>query len=136
MTAWAIAHDSRWKCAIVSDGAVDWKQTYDLAGAGNLAWTRDSLGGSPSDAQSADLYRDGSPITYAAQVKTPTLIFSGTADSTVPATESFELYHALNERNVPVRFVAIPTAHHFPSDPVRIESYDRITLNWLDHYLR
>jgi dipeptidyl aminopeptidase/acylaminoacyl peptidase len=136
MTAWIIGHDTRWKCAIVSDGMVDWKQEYDLSSDGNQAWARDSLGGSPADPASAALYRDGSPITYADAMRTPTLIFSGTADATVPITESYALYHALADRKIPVRFVAIPTAHHFPSDPVRIESYYRITFDWLDHYLQ
>ena len=136
MTAWIESHDARWKCAIVSDGMIDWKAEYDLSSTGNLAWARDSLGGTPADAASAALYRDGSPITYVANVRTPTLIFSGTADATVPATESYELYHALADRNVPVRFVAIPTAHHFPSDPVRIERYYQITFDWLDRYLQ
>jgi dipeptidyl aminopeptidase/acylaminoacyl peptidase len=136
LTAWIVGHDARWKCAIVSDGALDWLQTYDLSGAGNLAWTRDSLGGSPADPAAAPLYRDASAIAYAAAMKTPTLIFSGTADAVIPASESYELYHALKDRHVPVRFVAIPATHHFPTDPVRIESYWRITLDWLDRYLR
>ncbi|GAC1414745.1 MAG: S9 family peptidase [Candidatus Velthaea sp.] len=136
LTAWLIGHDTRWRCAIVSDGMVDWKEEYDLSSDGNMAWARDSLGGGPADPTAAALYKDGSPITYVDAVKTPTLIFSGTADATVPITESYSLYHALADRNVPVRFVAIPTAHHFPSDPVRIERYYRITFDWLDHYLR
>jgi hypothetical protein len=34
-----------------------------------------------------------------------------------------------------VRFVAIPGAHHFPTDPVHIEGYDRVTLDWVERYL-
>jgi dipeptidyl aminopeptidase/acylaminoacyl peptidase len=135
MTTWLIGHEHIWKAAVVGDGMVDWLQEYNDSAAGNMAWTRDSLGGTPMDAASADLYRSGSPITYAAQITTPTLIISGTADQTVPATESYELYHALHDRGIPVRFVAIPQAHHFPSDPVHIEGYDRVTLDWVDRYL-
>jgi dipeptidyl aminopeptidase/acylaminoacyl peptidase len=135
MTTWLIGHDHRWKAAVVGDGMVDWLTEYDESAAGNLAWTRDSLGGTPMDPAAADLYRTGSPITYAAQITTPTLIISGTADGTVPAAESYELYHALNDRGVPVRFVAIPGAHHFPTDPVHIEGYDRVTLDWVERYL-
>ena len=136
MTAWLIGHDARWRCAVVGDGAVDWTETYDLSSTGNLAWARDSLGGSPWDPGMAAIYRDGSPITYFASMKTPTLIISGTADSQVPASESYELYHALADNHVPVRFVAIPTAFHFPSDPVRIEGYYRVTMEWIDKYMR
>jgi dipeptidyl aminopeptidase/acylaminoacyl peptidase len=135
MTSWLIGHEHIWKAGVVGDGMVDWLQEYDESAAGNLAWTRDSLGGTPADAAAADLYRTGSPITYAAQMTTPTLIISGTADETVPATESYELFHALNDRGVPVRFVAIPAAHHFPADPVHIEGYFHVTLDWLERHL-
>jgi dipeptidyl aminopeptidase/acylaminoacyl peptidase len=135
MTTWLIGHEHIWKAAVVGDGMVDWLQEYDDSAAGNLAWTRDSLGGTPMDPASAELYRAGSPITYVSQITTPTLIISGTADETVPATESYELYHALNDRGVPVRFVAIPRAHHSPTDPAHIEGYNRVTLDWVERYL-
>jgi hypothetical protein len=47
MTGWNIGHDTHWRCAVLGDAAVDWLEAYDLSGTGNLAWTRDSLGGSP-----------------------------------------------------------------------------------------
>jgi dipeptidyl aminopeptidase/acylaminoacyl peptidase len=131
MTAWLISHQHFWRCAVVADGAVDWTEEYELSAAGNLAWTRDSLGGSPWDRQSAALYRTGSPITYAADITTPTLILSGTDDTTVPITESFALYHALRSRHVPVRFIAIPGAHHSPQDPVHRELYYRAIDEWV-----
>jgi dipeptidyl aminopeptidase/acylaminoacyl peptidase len=135
MTAWLISHQHLWRCAVVADGAVDWTEEYELSGAGNLAWTRDSLGGSPWDPQSAALYRTGSPITYAEQITTPTLILSGTADITVPIAESFALYHALSTRHVPVRFIGIPGAPHSPHDPVHRERYYRAIDKWVVKYL-
>jgi len=131
MTAWLISHHHFWRCAVVADGAVDWTEEYELSAAGNLAWTRDSLGGGPWDKQSAALYRTGSPITYAADITTPTLILSGTDDTTVPITESFALYHALSSRHIPVRFIAIPGAHHSPQDPVHRELYYRAIDEWV-----
>ncbi len=136
MTAWLIAHQHFWRCAVVADGAVDWTEEYELSGAGNLAWTRDSLGGSPWNPHSAALYRSGSPITYAGQITTPTLILSGTADTTVPITESFALYHALASRHVPVRFIGIPGAFHSPQDPVHRELYYRAIEDWVVAHLR
>ncbi len=47
MTGWIIGHDSRWRCAVIADGALDSCAAYDLSAAGNLALTRDSMGGSP-----------------------------------------------------------------------------------------
>ena len=131
MTAWLITHQHFWRCAVVADGALDWTEEYELSGAGNMAWTRDSLGGSPWDKQSAELYRSGSPITYAGDISTPTLILSGTDDFTVPITESFALYHALSSRHVQVKFIGIPGAHHSPQDPVHRELYYRAIDEWV-----
>ena len=135
MTAWLISHQHFWRCAVVADGALDWTQEYELSGAGNLAWTRDSLGGSPWDEASAALYRTGSPITYAGEIVTPTLILSGTDDKTVPITESFALYHALASRHVPVKFIGIPGAHHSPQDPVHRELYYGAIVDWVAAHL-
>ncbi|MGH8161456.1 MAG: prolyl oligopeptidase family serine peptidase [Gammaproteobacteria bacterium] len=135
MTAWLISHQHFWRCAVVADGAVDWTEEYELSGTGNLAWTRDSLGGTPWDKQSAKLYRTGSPLTYAGQITTPTLILSGTADLVVPITESFGLYHALASRHVPVKFIGIPGAHHTPQDPVHLELYYQAISQWVKKYL-
>ncbi|MDE2449179.1 MAG: S9 family peptidase [Gammaproteobacteria bacterium] len=131
MTGWLISHEHFWRCAVVADGALDWTEEYELSGAGNLAWTRDSLGGGPWDKQSAGLYRSGSPITYAGDINTPTLILSGTDDVTVPITESLALYHALSSRHVPVKLIGIPGAHHSPQDPVHRELYYRAIDEWV-----
>jgi dipeptidyl aminopeptidase/acylaminoacyl peptidase len=131
MTAWLISHQHFWRCAVIADGAVDWTQEYELSAAGNLAWTRDSLGGGPWDPQSAALYRTGSPMTYAGDITTPTLILSGTDDVTVPITESFALYHALSSRGIPVKFIGIPGAHHSPQDPIHRELYYRAIDDWV-----
>ncbi|TAN04519.1 MAG: S9 family peptidase [Rhodanobacteraceae bacterium] len=135
MTTWLIGHQHFWRCAVVADGAVDWTEEYELSGTGNLAWARDSLGGTPWDADSAALYRTGSAITYAGQITTPTLILSGTADVVVPITESFALYHALASRHVPVRFIGIPGAHHTPQDPVHLELYYQAIDRWVVKHL-
>jgi dipeptidyl aminopeptidase/acylaminoacyl peptidase len=134
VTGWLISHQHFWRCAVVADGVLDWTEEYELSGAGNLAWTRDSMGGSPWEEESAELYRTGSPITYAGDITTPTLIFSGTADVTVPITESFALYHALASRHVPVKFIGIPGGHHSPQDPVHRELYYEAINTWVvDH---
>ncbi len=135
MTTWLISHQHFWKCAVVADGAVDWTQEYELSGEGNMAWTRDSLGGTPWSPQSAKLYVAGSPISYASQITTPTLILSGTDDTTVPITESFALYHALQARGTTVQFVGIPGAHHTPQDPVHLQLYYERIVRWVVRYL-
>jgi dipeptidyl aminopeptidase/acylaminoacyl peptidase len=136
MTAWLIGHEHFWRSAVVADGMVDWRQEYNFSAAGNLAWTRDSLGGTPTDLAAAQLYVGGSPITYVRSVTTPTLILSGTADETVPITESYELYHALRDRGVPVQFIGIPGAHHSPSKPEQVDRYYAAILDWVAGHMQ
>lgn len=134
MTSWLIGHEHIWRSAVVADGVTDWREEYDLSAAGNLAWTRDSLGGTPMDPAAAPLYASGSPITYADAITTPTLILSGTSDETVPITESFELYHALHDRRVPVRFIGIPGALHSPHKPVQVDRYYAAIFAWIESH--
>jgi len=68
-------------------------------------------------------------------VRTPTLIITGLADETVPFSESWEYFHALRDRHVRARLVAIPTAHHTPSDPVRLAAYYRTMSDWLKSHV-
>lgn len=136
MTAWMIGHWHNWRCAVAGDGVYDWVEAYDLSSTGNFAFTRDSLGGSPWNPANAAIYRDGSPITYVHDIKTPTRIITGTADDTAPLVESYALYHALHDMGVPVSFIAIPGAPHNSRDPVHIEGYNRVTLEWVDRYMR
>lgn len=136
LTAWLDTQVHTWRCAVIADGVTDWRQEYTLSGSGNLAWTQASLGGGPWNPRSRRRYRSDSPITYAQDVSTPTLLISGTSDVTVPITESFAFYHALVERHVPVRFVAIPGAYHLPQDPVQLELFYRTIDRWVVRYLR
>jgi dipeptidyl aminopeptidase/acylaminoacyl peptidase len=136
MTAWMIGHYHNWRSAVIGDGVFDFVEAYDLSATGNLAWVRDSLGGSPWNPANATVYHDGSPITYVHDIKTPTRLISGTADDQAPMVGSYQLYHALADEGVPVSFVAIPNAFHFPRDPVHIEGYNRVTLEWVDRYMK
>ena len=66
----------------------------------------------------------------------PTLILSDTADARVPITQSYQLYHALKDNGVTVKFVAYPVPGHFPRDPVRSRDVNRRWLGGLDQYLK
>ncbi len=81
-------------------------------------------------------YREQSPITYAQQIKTPTLILSDTGDFRVTITQSYELYHALKDNGMTTRFFAYPVRGHFPEGPVRPFDIYRRWIECLDLYLK
>lgn len=57
-------------------------------------------------------YWDHSPMKFVDNVKTPTMILHGQADTRVPYPQAEEFYEALVEKHVPVEFVAYPRENH------------------------
>ena len=133
MTTWLIGHYQIWKAAVAGASVTDWNEDYNLSDMGPLF--RYGFKGSPWLGYRND-YVAQSPIASASQIRTPTLILGDTGDSRVPITESYQLYHALKDNGVPVKFVAYPVPGHFPGDPVRSQDVYRRWLDWLDQYLK
>ncbi|MFV0366223.1 MAG: prolyl oligopeptidase family serine peptidase [Mangrovibacterium sp.] len=78
-----------------------------------------------------------SPIYYAAQSKTATLISGGAADTRVSPTQSYELYRRMKVNNHPaVRLVQYPGEGHGNRNQVgRIDFCYRL-LAWMDWYVK
>jgi dipeptidyl aminopeptidase/acylaminoacyl peptidase len=133
MTTWLIGHYHVWQAAVAGASVTDWTDTYNLADWNVRA--SHELGGSPWTGDVEQAYRAQSPITYAPQSTTPTLILADTGDVRVPITQSYKLYHALRDNNVPVQFIAYPIAGHAPNDPVRQQDVNRRWIEWLERYL-
>ena len=133
MTSWLIGHYHIWKAALSGAAVNDLVHEYNLSDF-NVTM-RYSFGGSPWTGDYLQAYRDQSPITNAAEIRTPTLILCDTGDARVPITESYLMYHALKDRGVPVQFVAYPVSGHFPGDPVRSMDVARRWVGWMDQYL-
>jgi dipeptidyl aminopeptidase/acylaminoacyl peptidase len=134
MTTWLIGHHQVWKTAIAGAAVTDLADQYNLSD-GNVI-RRHIYGGSPWVGDAEKRYREQSPITYARQVKTPTLILATTGDARVTVTQSYKFYHALKDNGVEVKFIAYPVAGHYPSDPVRQKDVYRRWVGWLDEHLR
>ena len=66
-------------------------------------------------------YWDHSPMKYVANVKTPTMILHGQADTRVPIPQAEEFYRALVERHVPVEYVVYPRENHGFTEPRHIQ---------------
>ena len=134
MTSWLIGHYHIWKTAVSGAAPNSRVNTYNLSDY-NVT-ERFARGGSPWKKEYAKAYQEQSPITYAGAITTPTLILHDTGDPRVPITNSYEMYHALKDNGVMVKFIAIPTAGHEASDPVHQSDTYRVWLEWLDQYLK
>ena len=134
MTSWLEGHYHIWKAAVAGAAVNNWIDEYALSD--NNVNVRFAFGGSPYTGGRMKAYLAQSPISYAWNIATPTLILSDTGDARVPITQSYQMYRALKDHGVPVRFWAYPVSGHFPSDPVRSLDVDRRWIAWLVQYLK
>jgi len=134
MTTWLIGHYQGFKAAVAGAAVTDWLDYYNLADIN--VWTGYGLGGSPWLNNNVKNYLEQSPITYAPNIRTPTLILSNTDDPRVTVTQSYKLYHALKDNGVPVQFIAYPLPGHFPADPVHQRDVYRRSIEWIERYFK
>jgi len=134
LTSWLIGHYHIWKAAVSGAAVNDLVHAYALSDF-NVS-QRYSIDGPPWSAEQTEAYRKQSPITYARDIKTPTLILSDTGDARVPITQSYLMYHALKDNGVTVQFFAYPVSGHSPGDPVRQPDVYRRWVEWMDRYLQ
>ncbi len=135
-TSWLIGHAHMWKAAVSGAAVNDWIAQSTLADINMDFGAAFIPGPGPYTAEGRKAYLAESPITYARDITTPTLILSDTGDQRVPIVQSYALYHALKDNHVPVRFTAFPRAGHFPGDPVGREMAYRAWADWFSEYLK
>lgn len=134
MTSWMISHYPDFAAAVTGAGVHD--LVVDYAIADDIDADRDAFDASPFSDDALARWRAQSPMTYFKDIRTPTLILGNVYDVRVPIVESYELFHALRDDGVPVRFVAYPTTGHLPQGPVRTADAYRRWLDWFDRYLK
>ncbi|MEM7570908.1 MAG: S9 family peptidase [Pseudomonadota bacterium] len=77
-----------------------------------------------------------SPIAYAGQSQTPTLILHGEEDTRVHPSQSYEMYRNLKLRSkAPVRFITYPGEGHGNRNAAAQIDYVHRLMRWMNHYL-
>jgi dipeptidyl aminopeptidase/acylaminoacyl peptidase len=81
------------------------------------------------------LWRAQSPITYAANFKTPILLSVGERDFRVPMNNTLEMYAAVQRMQVPAKLLIWPDENHWivKGDDSRF-FYGAVT-DWLDRWI-
>jgi len=92
--------------------------------------TRRAEYGDERDPQMREYLKSMSPVTRAADLKKPTLIFQPGKDTRVPVSQALEMVQALKANNVPVWYVEFADANHdnFPSTQA---NGDFVLLSWI-----
>jgi len=133
MTTWLLGHYDVWKAAVAGAAVTDWFVMYTTSD--NSVTVRDQVGDSPYLDDNDKSWRDQSPITFAKNIKAPTLILHDTGDTRVPIADSYELFRALLDNGVTTKFFAYPVPGHFPGDPLRAADVRKRWIDWLAQYL-
>lgn len=137
MTFWLIGKYPGWKCAIAGEGITDWFDQYTQNDVGSMTRFELGKGKSPfTDKKVKENWIRNSPITYAENVTTPTLIISNTGDERVPVSQSYKYYRILKDIGTESKFIVFPITGHGQNDPIRAKEKNRYILEWLDKYLK
>ncbi len=131
MTNWICGHTDRFRCLITVDGPYD--QISEYGSTDELWFPEWEFKGTPYD--NWDEYVRASPVRYAANFKTPTMVIHGGHDYRVDLSEGLQMFTALRRLGVPAELVYFPDEGHSVHgiDNSRYV-YDR-QFEWLKHWL-
>jgi dipeptidyl aminopeptidase/acylaminoacyl peptidase len=130
MTVWLAAHYPVWRAAVAGAAVTDLVDQYNLSDEN--VWFGHGLNGSPWLHDNAANYWRQSPLAYAHRIRSPTLILGISGDPRVTISQSYKLYHALQDNGVRTQFIVYPIAGHWPEDPVHQRDIYRRWRNWIE----
>lgn len=131
MTSWLIGHDTRWCAAAPGGMAVDFTSYYDQSET--AIWMKTMMGSPYVDGNIAR-YRANSPLTYLANVVTPTLVLHNAGDPNAMVTQSLTLHHFLKDRGVKTRMVLRDVDGHGYGDPFSHKQMYDLTMRWVSEH--
>jgi dipeptidyl aminopeptidase/acylaminoacyl peptidase len=134
MTNWIVGHTNRFKAAVTLRSVVNF-----ISDEG----TRDGAYGHTPDFggdlfEKFDLYWDRSPLKYAKNVKTPTLILHSDNDFRVPIEQGEQWFRALKHFGVTTEIVMFPRENHNltrTGEPKHLVESLNWQLYWFDRFL-
>jgi dipeptidyl aminopeptidase/acylaminoacyl peptidase len=132
MTDWIVGHTDRFKAAVTLAGISDFV---------SVEGTRDGYYGHARDFggdlfENFDLYWKYSPVRYAKDVKTPTLILHGDSDHRVPLEQGEQFFRALRHFNVTSEFVIFPReGHSLRNEPKHAIELAKWQLYWFERFV-
>jgi len=132
MTNWIVGQTDRFAAAITVAGLSNLtsfygttdEQFFPEAEFKGMPWTN------------KDIYLKHSPIWYAKNFKTPTLVIHGQYDFRVRVEQAEQMFTALQKQGVPSAYAWFPDEGHGVRKPVHRELYYRMLLDWFDHFIK
>ncbi len=132
MINWIEGHTDRFNALLCHDGVYDAASMY---GSTEELWFVDwEFGGTPWE--NPELYKKWSPSTYVKNFKTPMLIVHGGNDFRIPYTQAFQLFTALQIKNVDSKLLFYPEETHFVQKPQNAKFWWNSIFDWFKKYRR
>jgi dipeptidyl aminopeptidase/acylaminoacyl peptidase len=129
---WIEATSTRYRCLVSHAGEVDLQTQW---GTSDGIYGREVTNGGPPWGKNP-IWRDQSPITYAANWKTPMLLSIGERDFRVPINNTLENWSVLQRMKVPSRLLVWPNAWHWILNPEDSRHFYAEVDSWLSRYLK
>lgn len=107
LTAWIVGHTDRFRAAVSMRPVIDW---YSFVGTTDGVMWYDQFRKRPWEDPAE--YAERSPLTYAPNVTTPTLVMTGEADLRTPMSQSEEYYRALRMLKKETLLIRMPEEFH------------------------
>jgi len=126
MTAWPVGQTRQFRAAAAQNAVTDLNAMWHLSDL--QSWTEWEFGGLPWEVPEA--MRKHSPITYASEVRTPTLILHSAGDRRCPLPMGTMFCRALQEHGVETEMVIYPDEGHPIRQLPHQEDVLRRVLDW------
>ena len=132
LTAWIVGKTDRFKAAVVAKPVINWT-SFVLYADGVQFFYKYWFGKKPWE--DPENYFRRSPLSYVANVTTPTMLLTGEEDFRTPIAESEQFYAALKLENVETAMVRIPGASHgIANRPSNLIAKLASILAWFEKY--
>lgn len=131
---WLVGTSGRFSAAVAENPLTN--LTAFFGEGDTAAFIASVFGGTPYDVP--DVYRDGSPLTYAPDCTTPLLFIVGEDDATCTPGQSEQYYRVLKAGGVPAEMLRLPKSAHSGSwdGPVPARAAQNAALvEWFTRYL-
>ena len=130
MTSWLVGHTRQFRAAVAQNAVTDLNAMWYLSDL--QSWTEWEFGGLPWEVPEA-MHRH-SPLSYASDIRTPTLILHAANDRRCPLAMGTMFYRALKRHGVEAQMVIYPDEGHPIKQPAHQRDVLRRVLDWFQRH--
>lgn len=132
LTAWIVGKTDRFKAAVVAKPVINWT-SFVLYADNPAFFSKYWFGKKPWEDPKS--YFKRSPLSYVANITTPTMLLTGEEDYRTPIAESEQFYSALKLEGVETAMVRIPgSGHGIANRPSNLIAKVAAILSWFEKY--